>query len=359
MNVLLTGHHGYIGSVTARVLADSGHGVTGLDTLFYEGCDLTAERLPGKTIRRDVRDVEPADLQGFDAVVHLAGLSNDPIGDLDPGLTREINFAATVRLAQAAREAGVARFVFASSCSMYGAASEGDAVGEEAPLLPLTAYAESKARSEEALADLADADFAPVFMRNATAYGVSPRLRLDLVLNNLVGWAHTTGSVKILSDGTPWRPLVHIEDISRATVAILDAPLDQVRGEAFNIGLDSENYQVRDLAEIAAASVGGCAVEYAGTGDPDARSYRVDFGKFARAFPDAGLAWSATAGADELRDAYRTAGLTLEEFESDRFIRLKRIQEPARRRAARQRPALARRGRRRASTPSASRADRR
>jgi nucleoside-diphosphate-sugar epimerase len=325
MNVLLTGHHGYIGSVTARVLMDAGHEVTGLDTLFYEGCDLMPDDPVPRTIRRDVRDVTTGDLEGFDAVVHLAGLSNDPVGDLDAGLTREINFEATVRLARAARDAGVRRFVFASSCSMYGAASEGDAVGEEAPLRPLTAYAESKARSEEALLELADPDFAPVFMRNATAYGLSPRLRLDLVLNNLVGWAHTTGAVRILSDGTPWRPIVHIEDISRATAAILDAPLDTIRGEAFNVGVDSENYQVRDLAEIAAQAVGGVAVEYAGSGDPDARSYRVDFGKFARAFPDAELTWRAAAGARELVDAYRAVGLTFEDFEGDRFTRLKRI----------------------------------
>ena len=326
MNVLLTGHHGYIGSVTARVLTGTGHDVTGLDTFFYEGCDLTSSRAGvARTIRRDVRDVTAAELSGFDGVVHLAGLSNDPVGDLAPDLTREINFEATVSLARAAREAGARRFVFASSCSMYGAASEGKAVREEAPLRPLTAYAESKARSEEALLGLADRDFAPVFMRNATAYGVSPRLRVDLVLNNLVAWAHTTGAVRILSDGTPWRPLVHIEDISRATAAILAAPLDRVRGEAYNIGVDSENYQVRDLAEIAAEAVGGVSVEYAGSGDPDARSYRVDFGKFARAFPDARLTWRAPAGARELAEAYRATGLTRDEFESDRYTRLKRI----------------------------------
>ena len=325
MRILLTGHHGYIGSVTAPVLLDAGHEVLGLDTRYYEGCDLLPDRAPSPELRRDVRDVSSVDLRGFDAVVHLAGLSNDPLGDLDRELTLAINSEATVALARAAKEAGVGRFVFASSCSMYGAAADGAPVDESAPLQPLTAYAESKARSEEALADLADDDFAPIFMRNATAYGVSPRMRLDLVLNNLVGWAHTTGAVRILSDGTPWRPLVHIEDISRATAAILAAPVEQVSGEAFNVGLDTENHQVRDLAEIVKETVGDCEVEYAGTGDPDARSYRVDFGKFARAFPDSGLDWSARAGAREILDAYRAVGLTRTEFEGDRYIRLKRL----------------------------------
>jgi nucleoside-diphosphate-sugar epimerase len=210
---------------------------------------------------------------------------------------------------------------------MYGAADAGDAVDESAPLAPLTAYAESKVRSEEALADLASEDFAPVSMRNATAYGASPRLRLDIVLNNLVGWALTTGAVRILSDGTPWRPLVHVEDIARATVAVLEAPEDAVRGQAFNVGRDDENYQVRELAELARQAVGDCTVEFAGSGDPDPRSYRVDFGKFREAFPDAGLAWTAAAGARELVDAYRTAGMTFEDFDGHRFTRLKHLRE--------------------------------
>jgi nucleoside-diphosphate-sugar epimerase len=198
-------------------------------------------------------------------------------------------------------------------------------VDESAPLKPLTAYAESKVLSEEALADLADEDFSPIFMRNATAYGVSPRLRVDLVLNNLVGWAFTTGKVKIMSDGTPWRPLIHVEDISRATLAVLGAPREAVHGEAFNVGRNAENYQVRDLAEIVRETVGDCEVEYAGSGDPDPRSYRVDFTKFAEAFPDAGLRWTARDGAQEVLDAYREVDLTLEDFEGDRYIRLKRL----------------------------------
>jgi nucleoside-diphosphate-sugar epimerase len=325
MRVLVTGHHGYLGAVTAPLLAAAGHAVVGLDTLYYDGCDLVDDAGAVETIRRDVRDVAARDLEGFDALVHLAGLSNDPLGDLDPGLTREINLDATLRLARAAKEAAVGKFVFASSCSMYGAASEGETVDEEAPLRPLTSYAESKARAEEALLALADRDFAPVFMRNATAYGVSPRMRVDLVLNNLVGWAHTTGAVRILSDGTPWRPLVHVEDISRATAAIIAAPADRVRGQAFNVGVDAENYQVRELAEIVRETVGECTVEYAGTGDPDPRSYRVDFRKLARAFPELELVWTAAAGAREILDAYRAAGLSRADFEGDRYTRLKRL----------------------------------
>ncbi len=328
MRVLVTGHGGYIGSVLAPLFARAGHEVTGLDTLFYGGCDLYApEEI--ETIQADVRDVKPAELEGYDGIVHLAALSNDPLGDLDRELTLAINYEATVSLARAAREAGVGRFVFASSCSMYGAAADGEPVDEAAPLRPLTAYAESKVRAEEALAELAGSDFAPVSMRNATAYGASPRLRLDIVLNNLVGWALTSGKVRILSDGTPWRPLVHVEDIARAALAALEAPADVVRGQAFNVGTDADNHQVRDLAEIAAEAAGGSEVEYAGSGDPDPRSYRVDFTKLNAAFPELRLAWTAREGAQELVDAYRKAGMTSEDFEGPRFTRLKRLRQLA------------------------------
>ena len=324
VKVLLTGSQGYIGSVMGPLLTRAGHDVTGLDTDFYEGCDLDSNSAGPPALRLDIRDLTPPDLEGFEGIVHLAGLSNDPLGDLSPELTADINYRATVELARAAKQAGVGRFVFASSCSMYGASSEGD-VDEKAPLQPLTAYAESKVRSEEGLAELADDDFSPVFMRSATAYGVSPRMRVDLVLNNLVGWAHTTGKVRILSDGTPWRPLVHIEDISRAALALLQAPDDAVRGEAFNVGAPSENHQVRDLAEIVRETVSNCELEYARSGDPDPRSYRVDFSKFARTFPDVQMEWTARKGAQELLDAYRSIDLTLNDFESDRFVRLKRL----------------------------------
>jgi nucleoside-diphosphate-sugar epimerase len=325
VKVLLTGHHGYIGSPTASMLRAAGHDVVGLDTFFYEDCDFTSDGDVVEAIRMDLRDVRSDQLAGFDAVVHLAALSNDPLGDISPELTSEINFQATVRLAELAEQAGVSRFVFSSSCSMYGASGSDQAVDESAPLRPLTAYAESKARAESALAELAREGFSPVFMRNATAYGVSPRMRVDLVLNNLVAWAVTTGRVRILSDGTPWRPLVHVEDIARATLAVLEAPAEVVHAQAFNVGADSENYQVRDLAEIVSETVGDCEVEYAGTGDPDPRSYRVDFGKFARAFPEANLTWTARAGAAEVTEAYRRIRLTRADFEGDRYTRLKRL----------------------------------
>lgn len=327
MRILLTGHNGYIGSIVGPELAASGHHVTGLDTYFYEGCDLGAGgEDAADALRLDVRDVRPGHLEGFDAVVHLAGLSNDPLGDLDPTLTQTINFEATMDLARAAREAGVRRFVFASSCSMYGKTGAEGALDESAPLSPLTAYAESKVRSEEGLSGLADDDFSPVFMRNATVYGVSPRLRIDLVLNNLVGWAYTTSQVRVLSDGTPWRPLVHVRDVSAATLAILEAPREVIHNAAFNIGSDGENYQVRELAEIVRDTVPGCTIEYAGSGDPDPRSYRVDFSKLGRELPAAKLTWTAARGAAELLDAYRAAGLARRHLEDHSFTRLRCLQ---------------------------------
>jgi nucleoside-diphosphate-sugar epimerase len=323
MKLLVTGHHGYIGSVVGPTLAAAGHDVTGLDTFFYEDCDFVADGAALPALRVDVRDVTVADLAGYDAIVHLAALSNDPIGELNTELTYEINFHATVDLAAKAKAAGVPRFVFASSCSMYGAAEKD--VTEEAPLRPLTAYAESKVRAEEALADLADDDFAPVFMRNATAYGVSPRLRFDIVLNNLAGWAYTTRKVLIMSDGSPWRPLVHVQDIAAATLSMLAAPAELVRGQAFNIGANSENYRVRELGEIVRDTFPGCVVEYAADAGPDPRSYRVDFGKLARTFPEFRTSWTAEKGAREFLDAFRAVGLTPEDFTGDKYTRLARI----------------------------------
>jgi nucleoside-diphosphate-sugar epimerase len=325
VRVLLTGHHGYLGSVTADVLRDWGHDVRGLDVFFYEGCDLTDGGDTVPAARMDVRDVGPDEVADIDAIVHLAALSNDPLGALRPELTLEINHVATVAIATAARDAGVSRFVFASSCSMYGASSGDVAVTEKALLRPLTAYAESKVLAEKALANLADDYFSPVFMRNATAYGVSPRLRLDVVLNNLAAWAHTTKRIRILSDGSPWRPLVHVRDIARATAALLDAPRDIVHAQAFNIGSNSENYRVRDLAGIVEQEAPGCVVEYAASGDPDPRSYRVDFTKFALAFPEFEYQWDARKGARELLDAFASVGLTTDDFEGHRFIRLRQL----------------------------------
>ena len=324
MRVLVTGHHGYIGSVLAPFLAAAGHDVVGLDTELFRGCDFGSDgsSIPGRVA--DVRDVTPEDVAGFDAVVHLAALSNDPLGDLAPSLTEHINLEGTLRTARAAKEAGVRRFVFASSCSMYGASETEEAVDEQAPLRPQTAYAESKVRSEEGLASLVGPDFAPVSMRNATVFGASPRLRLDIVLNNLAAWAHTTGRIRLLSDGTAWRPLVHVQDVARAALALLEAPEELIRGEAFNVGTDEQNYLVRELAELLSA-VTGCTIETAAGSSADQRSYRVDFSKLARTFPALTLRWDAKRGARELVDAYRHVGLTLDAFEGDRYVRLRRL----------------------------------
>ena len=323
MKVLVTGHHGYIGSVVAPMLIEAGHDVTGLDTFFYEGCDLLEDAADVPTLRMDLRDVTTGVLEGYDGIVHLAALSNDPLGELDEELTREINLRGTVELARKAKEAGVHRFVFASSCSMYGASGTDELMTEEAPLRPLTAYAESKVRAEEALSELADGDFAPVFMRNATAYGASPRIRLDVVLNNLAAWAFTTGKVMIMSDGTPWRPLVHVRDIGAAAAATLVAPIAVVRNEAFNVGANAENYRVRDLAEIVRETFAGCEIEYAEGAGPDPRSYRVDFRKLTETLPDASPTWTARDGARELLDAFQSARLTSAGF--DLYTRLSRL----------------------------------
>jgi len=324
MKVLVTGHHGYLGSVLAPLLAKAGHDVVGYDTQFYRGCDFGEDGACPAGVLADVRDVTSSGLEGLDAIVHLAALSNDPLGDLDPGLTNEVNGDGTLRLARAARDAGVVRFVFASSCAMYGDSGTDEPLGEDAPLRPLTAYAESKVRAEESLVELADSDFAPVSMRNATAFGASPRLRLDIVLNNLTAWAHTTGMVRLTSDGSAWRPMVHIRDISKATLALLKAEPDVIAGEAFNIGTQAQNYRVRDLADVVSV-VTGCDVEIAEGSSSDQRSYRVDFSKLARKFPALRFDWDAERGARELIDAYREVGLTLEDLEGDRYVRLRKL----------------------------------
>ena len=324
MRVLVTGHNGYIGSVMVRTLMDRGHDVHGLDTYLFEECTLGDETRDVPALRKDIRDITADDLRGFDAVAHLAALCNDPLGDLNATWTGDINHLASVRLAQASRDAGVQRFLYASSCSLYGAA--GDTImTEEMPMRPLTPYAVSKVRTEADVARLATDRFSPVFMRNATAYGVSPRLRADIVLNNLVCWAHTTGRVRILSDGTPWRPIVHIGDISQAFAEVLVAPHERIHNQAFNIGSNTENYRVRDLADIVADTVPGCQVEYAEGAGPDPRSYRVDFTKFSNAVPAYVPEWDARRGAAELYEAVRAAGLTEEQFRGRKYLRLGQI----------------------------------
>ena len=324
MRVLVTGSAGYVGSVICPIFVHHGHDVVGLDTGYDDGCD--CGRYAGERTRRamDVRDVEPTHLEDFDAVVHLAALSNDPLGDLSPELTHEINHEGTVRVARAAKSAGVPRFVFASSCSMYGASDADVLLAEDAPLRPLTAYAESKVRSEEALRELDGDGFTTVSMRNATVYGVSPRLRLDIVLNNLAGWSHVTGRIRLLSDGMSWRPLLHVRDLAKVALRMVDAPSELVGGNAFNIGSDAQNYLVRELAEVL-AEVTGCDVEFAGDAAPDPRSYRVDFSALGRAFPDLELDWNARRGAEELIDAYRAVGLTEEAFEGRSYVRLRQL----------------------------------
>ncbi len=318
MKILMTGHHGYIGSVMVRVLLEAGHQLVGLDTFYFRGCDFdTRDGAAIPALKKDIRDVVPEDLSGFDAVIHLAALSSDPLGDLRPQLTYDINFRASVRLAQAAKAAGIRRFLYSSSCAAYGS-SGGEMASEEAPLSPLTPYAISKVRTEEEVRALAGESFSPVFIRNATAYGVSPRLRLDLLLNNLVGWAHTTGKIRIMSDGTPWRPVVHVEDISRAFAAVLTAPREAVHNQAFNVGRDRENYQVKEVAEIVRQAIPGCTIEYADRGGPDPRDYRVSFSKLARNVPGFKPQWNAYEGAKELYAAFQRNGLRAADLEGGR-----------------------------------------
>lgn len=326
MRVLVTGHDGYIGSVLTDVFRGAGHHVVGLDTgLFRDTAYFGPPPRPVESIHLDLRDVRAEHLAGFDAVVHLAAISNDPVGDLNPDATYDINHRATVTLARAAKQAGVSRFLFASSCSLYGSQGEGF-VDENADFNPLTPYGESKVLSEADVMPLAGDDFSPTFLRNATAYGVSPRFRGDVVVNNLTGFAFATGEVFLKSDGSSWRPLVHVRDISRAFLAMMEADRGKVHGEAFNIGATEENYRIRDVAELVSRVVPGSVVKLSDEATNDPRSYRVTCEKFESAFPDAVPEWTVQKGIEELYEAFVRNGLALEDLEGDRFMRVRHIQ---------------------------------
>jgi nucleoside-diphosphate-sugar epimerase len=325
MRILVTGDKGYIGTVLVPMLTSLGHVVVGLDSDLYQRCTFGDELPETKSIRKDLRDVDAKDLEGFDAVMHLAALSNDPLGNINPDLTYDINHRASVKLAKLAREAGVPRYIFSSSCSTYGAASGDQMLTEEAEFNPVTPYGESKVLVEKEVSQLANDHFSPVFLRNATAYGVSPRLRFDIVLNNLVAWAYSTGKVLIKSDGTPWRPIIHIEDISRAFIAALNAPREVIHNQAFNVGRNDQNYRIRDLADIVKETIPGCEIEYAQDAGPDKRTYRVDFSKIAEKLPEFQPQWDARKGAQELYAAYQACGLKLDEFEGPKYKRIDHI----------------------------------
>jgi nucleoside-diphosphate-sugar epimerase len=303
------------------MLVQAGHTVVGLDSDLFQQCTFRRGIFDVQELRVDLRDVQAGDLEGFDALIHLAALSNDPLSDLNPSITYDINHAASVRLARMAKEAGISRFLYSSSCSSYGKAGD-DLVDETAELHPITAYAISKVRVEQDVARLADDRFSPTFLRNATAYGVSPRLRFDLVFNNLTAWAYAKGRVHIKSDGTPWRPIVHIEDIARAFIAVLAAPREIVHNEALNVGQTEENYRIRELADIVQEVVPGSQIDYATDGGPDPRCYRVNFGKIQRLLPEFKPQWNARRGAEELYDAYRRGGLVIDDCEGPRFKRI-------------------------------------
>jgi nucleoside-diphosphate-sugar epimerase len=324
MRVLVTGSCGYIGTAMVPMLIREGFEVVGIDTDLYSECTYGDGFVPFPLIKKDIRDLDGTELIGFDALIHLAALSNDPLGDLNPDLTYEINHKASVRLALLCKKVGVKRFLFSSSCSTYGASGD-DILNEEAPSNPVTPYGTTKVLVEKDVSALADEKFSPTFLRNSTAYGVSPRMRFDLVLNNLVAWAYATGVVFLKSDGTPWRPIVHVEDISQAFITILKSPRELVHNQAFNIGSNVENYKILDLARIVERTVPGCRIEFAKDAGPDKRCYRVDFGKFHSRFPHCEPRWDAKTGAEELYESYKKYRIRQEEFEGPRYKRIDHI----------------------------------
>lgn len=326
--ILLTGNTGYIGSVMTKFLKGESYLVVGLDSDWFGEFSFfppPEDTKPDRQIIKDIRDVSEADLEGVDIVIHLAGLSNDPLGEVDPQLTDEINYRATIRIAQMCKAKGIGRFIFASSCSIYGITDSGTPIDENGILSPVTTYAKAKVNAERGLAQLADNDFHPVFMRNATVYGLSPKLRLDLVVNNLLAWAYLTGEITIMSNGTPWRPIVHIEDFCSAFVAALKAPIEKIHSQAFNIGINEENYQIREIADQIQNVLPQSKVKILNETGADERSYRVDFSKIKNTLTDFKPRWNLKKGIIELLKAYKKFKLTLEDFKSDKYFRLRSI----------------------------------
>ncbi|MFC2053422.1 NAD-dependent epimerase/dehydratase family protein [Chloroflexota bacterium] len=324
MRILLTGHKGYIGTIMVPMLIKEGYDVVGLDSDLYRLCTFKGELIKVPELNMDIRDVNMEDLKGFDALIHLAGLSNDPLGNINPDLTREINHIGAVRLARLAKEAGVSRFLFASTCSIYGAAGE-EYVDEESDFHPITPYGLSKILAEKDISKLADEDFCPSYLRNATAYGSSPRLRFDLVMNNLVAWASSTGKIYLKGDGSAWRPIVHIEDIARAFIVLLNTPKEKINNQSFNVGLTEENYRIKDLAEVVKAVVPESKVEYADGAKPDKRSYRVNFNKLKLNFPNFIPSWDARRGAEQLFEELKVYKVSQQDFEGPKFKRSEHI----------------------------------
>ncbi|MFA6427522.1 MAG: SDR family oxidoreductase [Candidatus Magasanikbacteria bacterium] len=327
VNILVTGHLGYIGTILVQLLKEKGYRVTGLDTGYFKDCVFysTNATKPDVEIVKDIRLVSMEDLKNIDAICHLSAISNDPMGELNPQLTEEINFRSSINLARCAQQAGVKRFLFSSSCSMYGK-SGSNAVDEESTLSPITAYAKSKVLTELELRSMAREDFCPIYLRNSTAYGVSPHMRMDLVVNNLMAWAVTTGNVHIMSDGSPWRPILHVEDIARSFLLLLEAPQEKVHNQAFNIGANSENYQIKEIAHAVANLVPNSQVAFSEAPDKDSRSYRVSFDKIKTIFPEFKLKWNLDSGAKQLYYFYTTLGIPQNVLQEREFIRLKQLQ---------------------------------